>query len=231
MRPAGVGSAVMRPAVVRAVVFDVGETLVDETRIWSEWADHLGLPRLTFLAALGAIIARGGEHREVFELFEPGFDLAAAEASRRAAGNPNLVRPSDLYPDAVPCIRALADAGLRIGIAGNQPAAIEGFLCDLALPVELVASSERWGVEKPSPAFFERMAAEFAMSPGEIAYVGDRLDNDVRPAAAAGMVAVFVRRGPWAWIQAGRAHPAEARLVVDSLAELPAALRSAGAAR
>jgi len=39
-------------------------------------------------------------------------------------------------------------------------------------------------------------------APTEIAYVGDRLDNDIPPALAAGMIAVFVRRGPWGWIDA-----------------------------
>jgi FMN phosphatase YigB (HAD superfamily) len=58
----------------------------------------------------------------------------------------------------------------------------------------------------------------------EIAYVGDRVDNDVRPAAAAGMRAIFIRRGPWAWIQAPRDDPPEATLTIATLAELPAAL-------
>ncbi len=43
----------------RWVCLDVGETLIDETRVWSLWADELGVPRLTFLAALGAVIERG----------------------------------------------------------------------------------------------------------------------------------------------------------------------------
>jgi hypothetical protein len=51
----------------RWVCLDVGETLVDETRIWSIWADMVGVARLTFMAMLGAVIARGGQHREVFE--------------------------------------------------------------------------------------------------------------------------------------------------------------------
>ncbi len=38
---------------MKAVVFDVGETLVDETRYWDEWADWLGVPRFTFFAVLG----------------------------------------------------------------------------------------------------------------------------------------------------------------------------------
>lgn len=209
---------------IRAVVFDVGETLIDETRLWTAWADRLGLPRLTFLAALGAVIARGGDHRTVFGLFRPGFDVDALQARRRAAGEASDFVEADLYPDARPCIESLARAGLRIGIAGNQPAGTESILRGLGLPVELIASSARWGVEKPSPAFFARIAAEFGLVAGEIAYVGDRVDNDVRPSAAAGMLAVFVRRGPWAWIQAGRDDPSEARLVVASLAELPAAL-------
>ena len=58
------------------------------------------------------------------------------------------------------------------------------------------------GGEKPSADFFNRIIAECGCAPGEIAYVGDRLDNDIRPALAAGMVAVFVRRGPWGYIHA-----------------------------
>src|SRR2546421_90534 len=40
---------------IRAVFFDVGETLVDETRQWGAWADWLGIPRLTCFAVLGAV--------------------------------------------------------------------------------------------------------------------------------------------------------------------------------
>ena len=35
----------------------------------------------------------------------------------------------------------------------------------------------------------------------EILYVGDRVDNDLRPAVAAGMHTALVHRGPWATIQ------------------------------
>ena len=35
------------------------------------------------------------------------------------------------------------------------------------------------------------------MAPEEIAYVGDRTDNDVLPAADAGMRPILIRRGPW----------------------------------
>jgi len=87
-----------------------------------------------------------------------------------------------------------------------------------------VAASESWGVHKPDPAFFARIASELGLPAGEIAYVGDRLDNDVEPAAAAGMAAIFIRRGPWGWIQAGRSDPPAAAATIDSLDELPAVL-------
>ena len=53
--------------------------------------------------------------------------------------------------------------------------------------------------------------------PLDVAYVGDRADNDVKPSAAAGMRAVWLRRGPWGviWDEAPQAV-----LTVYSLTEL-----------
>ena len=96
----------------------------------------------------------------------------------------------------------------------------------MAVDFEFIGTSAGWGIEKPSPAFFERIAQELDLPPDRIAYVGDRVDNDVQPARRAGMVSVFLRRGPWAWIQAGRNDPPEADVVVESLSELPEALRA-----
>lgn len=209
---------------LRAVVFDVGETLVDETRAWTAWADWFGIPRLTFLAVCGAVIARGGDHREPLRIFRPGLDLREELRRREAAGSGDRITADDLYPDAVPCLRALQAQGYRVGVAGNQPAHAEAAIAGLGLALDLVASSQTWGVEKPDPRFFNRIAAELHLPPSEIAYVGDRVDNDVRPAAAAGLRAIFLRRGPWAWIQAPRDDPPEATLTIANLAELPDAL-------
>ena len=210
---------------LKAVVFDVGETIVDETRAWSAWADWLGIPRLTFLAVCGAVIARDiPDFREPFRIFRPGMDLSDELRKREIAGVGDAITADDLYPDAAECLRTLHEAGYRIGVVGNQPARAEAALAGLGLPIDLVASSATWGVEKPDLRFFERIAAELALPAGEIAYVGDRLDNDVRPAAAAGMRAIFIRRGPWAWIQQPTGSPPEATVTVESLAELPGAL-------
>jgi FMN phosphatase YigB (HAD superfamily) len=206
---------------IRAVVLDVGETLVDETRAWGVWADWLGASRLTFFAALGAIIARGGHHSEVFEQFRPGIDLRAEARRLGVAGRSDLVSLDDLYPDALPALRALRDAGYRLGLAANQPAPAGDVLGAMDVPFDFIGTSGAWGVAKPDPAFFARIAAELALEPGEIAYVGDRVDNDIEPAAGAGLHPIWIRRGPWAWIQAGMHPPTAAAASIDSLSDLP----------
>ncbi len=84
--------------------------------------------------------------------------------------------------------------------------------------------SDEWGLAKPDPAFFARIAEELGLPPASIAYVGDRLDNDVLPARRAGMTAVFIRRGPWGRLHARRAEAEQALSRIESLDELPAAL-------
>lgn len=202
-------------------MFDVGETILSEERIWGRWADRLGVRRFDFFAVLGALIEQGRSHRDVFDTFAPGFDVEAAMAEDPVFGG---FDGDDLYPDARPCLEELAARGYALGLAGNQPERAEAALHAMGLGVDFVAASGRWGVEKPSPEFFAQVTDAAGLPPGEIAYVGDRVDNDVLPAAAAGMVTVFVRRGPWGWIHAGRPDAARADVAVESLAALPDAL-------
>jgi HAD superfamily hydrolase (TIGR01662 family) len=213
---------------IRAVVFDVGETLVDETRPWGEWADWLGVPRLTMFAVLGGVIARGEEHQRAAQIVRPNIDLATESARRREIMGTTWVHVDDLYPDALPALRALREAGYRLGVAGNQPLETERVIADLDVPLDLVATSAGLGVAKPDPAFFSRVAEALDLEAREIAYVGDRVDNDVRPAAAAGMRAIFIRRGPWAFLQATDGPPPEASATIDSLLELPEVLARLG---
>jgi HAD superfamily hydrolase (TIGR01509 family) len=213
---------------VAAVVFDVGETLVDETRAWEGWADWLDVPRLTFLGLLGAVIARGDHHRAVFELVRPGFDYQAALAARDAAGQPHGFDARDLYPDARGCLAELRRRGYQIGVVGNQPRLSEPALREAALPCDWLGSSERWGLHKPDPRFFARVVEETGLSPDRVAYVGDRLDNDVLPALEAGLVGIFLRRGPWGYLHAERPEVARAQLRLDGLAGLPDALDALG---
>jgi HAD superfamily hydrolase (TIGR01549 family) len=156
------------------------------------------------MGVLGGLAARGEHHNRAWEILGVEHPASTWE-------------PSDFYPDALPCLARLRDAGLRIGAVGNTPVETEELL---RAHVEFVGSSARWRVEKPAPAFFERVAEEAGVDPAKIAYVGDRVDNDVGPALEAGMVGVHIRRGPW-----GHLHQPPASAVrIRSLDELPEAL-------
>jgi HAD superfamily hydrolase (TIGR01549 family) len=200
----------------RWVSFDVGETLIDETRVWSTWADLLGVRRFTFMAALGAVITRGQDHREVFALVgRPDWADRRDEFEAAYGGFQEV----DLYADAVDAINALRAADYRVSIFANQPAERTSELRFLGIRPDLMAMSAEWGVNKPSPDFYARALAEMGAAAADIAYVGDRLDNDVRPAAAASMRPVWLRRGPWGVIADDGPLPPDT-LVVDDLREL-----------
>ena len=208
--------------MIRAVFFDVGETLLSENGVWSAWAASYGVPPLTFMGALGAVIAERRHHLDVFRYFDPDFSLETRKGSY-------AISAADLYDDAVPCLRALKAEGYLVGVSGNQPPEVsERLMESLGLDLDVIASSAAWGVEKPSPDFFTRVAEAAGLPPKEVAYVGDRVDNDVLPAKAAGMTAVFLRRGPWGYVHAEWPEAAAADARIESLAELPAALRRLG---
>jgi HAD superfamily hydrolase (TIGR01549 family) len=208
-------------ARIDAVYFDVGETLIDESCEYGTWADWLGIPRHTFSAVFGATIALGRDYREAFQVFKPGFDLASERERRAAAGQPEIFDETNLYHDVRPCLDQLQASGLQVGLAGNQTARAEQILKSLELPVDVVGTSDGWGVEKPSTAFFKRIVDEADVAAESILYVGDRLDNDIRPAQECGITTALIRRGPWGHIL----HMSDIENLclfrLDGLAELP----------
>ena len=167
------------------------------------------------MAAYGAAIVRGQDHRIAFDLVDrPNWADHRAEFDAVYGG----FRMSDLYPDALPSLDALRAAGYGLAILANQPRQRTAELTSLAVRVDVIAMSEELGVHKPAPEFFTRALELMGADARDIVYVGDRLDNDVLPAVAAGMRAVWLRRGPWGLII--RHEPPTGTVVVGSLTEL-----------
>lgn len=209
-------------------MFDIGETLIDESRIWCRWADRLGVPGFTLQALIGAMIAQGRPFWDAFELLRPGIDLDAEQAAW-AADDPGGLRHNfdgdDLYPDVRDCFKALRDNGLQVVIAGNQPPQAGPALLKLDLGTDAVYTSAQWGLEKPAPEFFQMVVRACGVPPENICYVGDRVDNDVIPAAKAGMRTVLLKRGPWGYLHATLPEADKADLILGGLSGLPAALK------
>jgi len=80
-------------------------------------------------------------------------------------------------------------------------------------------------VSKPDPRFFDKVIEAADMPASDIAYVGDRVDNDVVPSRAAGMTAVFLRRGPWGWMHEERPEIEQAHVRLRGLEGLAGILR------
>lgn len=198
---------------VRAVVFDVGETLIDETRMWTAHARSAGVTPFTLMGLIGALIERGQHHRAAWAIL--GIDPPTTSSP---------IHPEDFYPDALDCLRRVHDAGLKVGIAGNQPRNTASQLEALGITADFIASSADWNVSKPSPEFFDRVISTADVAPHQILYVGDRVDNDILPARHAGMRTALIRRGPWGYLHSALPGAKHADVQLNSLTELAAAL-------
>lgn len=97
--------------------------------------------------------------------------------------------------------------------------------------VDFIATSATWGVAKPSPEFFERVVVASGVPAHQVLHVGDRLDNDIRPARAAGLRTAWLRRGPWALLHEPVDDDDVADLELASLSELSQALLAGGQGR
>lgn len=180
------------------IFFDVGWTLEDETR------GHLDRFEAVLAAAPGA---SGLTARELFHRYEGAVTARAVdpvvtvlESVGLAAGDrPRFPFSHDharLYRDALPALRALHGSA-HLGVLANQSAGVGARLggWGAAQFFDLVLGSTEAGFAKPDPRFFAAATERAGCPPGDIVMVGDRLDNDIAPAKAAGWGTVWVRRG------------------------------------
>lgn len=134
--------------MISSVVFDVGETLLDDT--------HESPPGPTGSAYPTHLLRRPRrrhrprqEQRRHVHLLTP--DLDTERARREAAGHGEQITDTDLYPDVRPALTTLRAHGIWVGIAGNQTTRAAHLLRALALPADAIATSGEWCVATPTP--------------------------------------------------------------------------------
>ncbi|MFN0129990.1 MAG: HAD family hydrolase [Verrucomicrobiales bacterium] len=131
-----------------------------------------------------------------------------------------LTRRTSLAAGAADCLRAALARGWVLGIASNAQACTRDELAAALTPHALSLDAFRpeacyhsflHGRAKPDPHVFQSLTASLAalgVAPGKIVMVGDRLDNDIIPAAAAGWSTWHLRpepgdaAGPWPALEA-----------------------------
>ncbi len=125
----------------------------------------------------------------------------------------------------------LTRMGLKLGIVSNtfvNRTSLQHHLRELGLldffPTQLY--SYELHVRKPSPVIFQVAADRIGEPPQKILFVGDRIDNDIRPALQCGMRAVLKE----AYTNAGRKAPS-GTLKICRLAELPALIERINASQ
>ena len=238
----------------RAVVFDLGGTLVD----WPDWVEDAprrwgltydraadgGWPdRDDFVRAfLEAEAAHW--HRVDTEHWSGPPTSLVGEGFRRLgwrATESQIMTTLDAYaeavngwallvPDAVETLRTLRARGYPLGLLSNTWWAGEWHDADLAAHglaefLDALVYTSDMPHSKPHPSVFLEVAGRLGVEPAVCVMVGDRQVDDISGALAVGMRAIWVRNDR-PWPRASVRADAE----IDGLAQVPDLLRGWGGA-
>lgn len=219
---------------VRAVLFDLDGTLVDSARDLHGAINVVlrrhGLAELSLTQVIGMVGDGVGKLTErAFEAQGAPLDAAALQqttAEMVAVYSARLTELTTLLPGAVDAVAALAAKGVGLAVVTNKPhGAAVAILAHfgLAAPMDVIVGGDSGLPRKPAPDMLRFAIDALGVEASETVMVGDGA-ADINGARAAGVRAVAVR--------GGYAHsPVDslgADLVIDSLADLPAALGFAG---
>lgn len=174
---------------IKWIFFDMGSTLIDEKK-----SDVCRIDQT--LKQQGA--PDEAEFRRVmaehYRMNRDGYKCALADFGlNKVFWNCEYER---LYPDCIPVLAELSTK-YRLGIIANQPAGAEKRLEQYGIRqyFDVVAASAEAGFAKPDERIFLAAMAQANCTPSECAMAGDRLDNDIAPAAALGMHTVWLKQG------------------------------------
>jgi putative hydrolase of the HAD superfamily len=195
--------------VIRAVLFDLDDTLYDQ-QAWlaGAWqavagaAASFGVDPAELAAALAEIAAEGSDRGRIIDralerVGAAGLPVEALVQAFRSHAPERLATYPDV-PASLARLRARCPVGLVTdGDPGIQRAKLRALgLCDA---FDVVVLSDELGRQyrKPHPAPFQAALSALGVVPEEALFVGDRPDKDVGGAAAAEMAAVRVLTGEY----------------------------------
>jgi putative hydrolase of the HAD superfamily len=219
---------------IRAVLFDLGGTLVDY-HDYAHWTDLAGRLFVTTdeerMAHAFHEVERETDTRDrppYTEFWRRTLERASGQAvdpttAQRYIGllreHPGFTR---LYSDTRRCLDQLAAERRRLAVVSNSTseAHVRGILhaTEILPYFERVVSSGTEGVEKPSPEIFRRALDRMQLPAGDALYVGNLAFTDATAAREAGLHGVWLNR---AGTGLG-ADPPE----ITSLLEVPLCVRS-----
>ena len=173
---------------VKWLFFDIGSTLVDETKVYDDIFQKIAVAGGVSVEevktrAIGFYKQNKRGHREVIRLL--GVDYPEWSPLYE-----------ELYPDTMECLRILKKK-YKLGIIANQIPGAEKRLEGMGIRryFDVIVSSAEEGVAKPDPRIFNIALTRAGCTPEQAVMIGDRIDNDIVPAKQMGMKTVWIRQG------------------------------------
>ena len=227
----------MKLSHIRWLFFDLGNTLISEERAIKDRIQQMV-----------RAFAERGVHVST-EVIERTFEEASAEFAPRLitrvieklASNPVATEGrrycdfvlqrvkyrkelEEPYPEAHELLSKLTSQ-YGIGVIANQSAGTEARLksYDWASFISLCLSSTEIGLKKPNPAIFQLALKQAQCDHHQAVMIGDRIDNDIRPAKSLGWNTIRVLQG-FARVQTPRDSEEEPDFTVSNLKEIMAIL-------
>lgn len=191
--------------MIRWVFLDVGNVLLDEDCLsYFVFRRHVEAirrvrPDLTFGALLARreARARSGSRWPVFDVASEFLGPRRVAEVWESIGREVRASFGALTPPIVGAAALLdrLSRRYRLGLIANQPREGRTRLAELGWldRFEVVALSEDEGFAKPDERLFRLALERAGADPSEALMIGDRLDNDIAPAAALGMATALVR--------------------------------------
>ena len=165
---------------VQWVFFDVGSTLVDESKVYEERMKEV---------AKTASVSYEYVYQTALEFYKENKkgDLETIKLL-------NVKKPE--WSETEECLRKLSEK-YNIGVIANQSLGTEKRLKAFGILqyIHLVIASAEEGVAKPDKRIFEIALNRAICKPQHAVMVGDRIDNDIIPAKALGMKTIWIKQG------------------------------------
>ena len=173
---------------VKWLFFDIGSTLVDETKVYDDIFQKIAVAagvsaEYVKNMAIGFYRQNKRGHREVMRLLGVEYPKWSPLYE-------------ELYPDTVKCLEAL-EKKYHLGIIANQIHGAEKRLEGMGIRryFDLIVTSAEEGVAKPDPGIFRIALNRAGCAPEQAVMIGDRIDNDIVPAKQMGMKTVRIKQG------------------------------------
>lgn len=231
---------------IRAILFDLGNTLIRPIHPWEEVTPQaiadLGAALQAHLPELDShLFARRFQHALSHyygsrdnALREPGMDTVLQTALETPCPPPEIrhqalrafYRRTQANWTPVKNVHATLDAlrqqGLRLAVLSNaaDDADVQTLVQQAGLRsfMDFVLTSAVCGWRKPHPQAFQLALKHWPFPPAEVLMVGDRLEADIRGANLAGLPSVWVT----GWAENTRPDPAaHPDYQIEQLSQLP----------